>query len=101
MTLEWDAKALRAQIVLQSPTAPLHAGFGGFNINRGSTPASATAPDANVFQGGRMGNNNIMRGFQTPIRGRGGFPHGGAVVIVSLAHFTCERDTATGAFDLD
>jgi len=79
MALERDAKALRAQIVQQSPTAPLRAGFGGFNISRESSPA-VTVPDANIFQGGTMGSNNIMRAFQTPSRGQGSFSHGGPPV---------------------
>jgi hypothetical protein len=79
MALERDAKALRAQITLQSPTAPLRASFSGFNIGRGGNPTGAAVPDADVFQGGAMANNNIMRGFQTPSRGRG-FSRGGPAV---------------------
>jgi hypothetical protein len=60
MMLERDAKALRAQITLQSPTAPLCTSFGRFNIGRGGNPASAVVPGMNPFQGGMMANNNIM-----------------------------------------
>src|SRR5882762_5965157 len=59
MALERDAKALRAQITLQSPTAPLRASFSGFNIGRGGNPTGAAVPDADVCQGGTMANNNI------------------------------------------
>jgi hypothetical protein len=34
----------------------------------------------NIFQGGAMDSNNIMRAFQTPTRGRGGFLRGGPPV---------------------
>jgi hypothetical protein len=79
MMLEWDAKALRAQITLQSPTTPLRTSFGGFNIGWGGNPASTVVLGTNPFQGGTMANNNIMRAFQTPLRGRG-FSQGGPTV---------------------
>jgi hypothetical protein len=76
MTLERDAKALRAQIALQSPTAPLCTSFSGFNVSWESNPTAVTAPDMNVFQGGTMASNNITQGFQTPSRGQGSSFHG-------------------------
>jgi hypothetical protein len=66
IVLKRDAKALRAQITQQSPTAPLRAGFSGFNIDCESSPVGVAAPDVNIFQGGVMGSNNIMRAFQLP-----------------------------------
>ena len=64
---------------LQSPTAPLHTSFGGFNIGQGGNPASAVVLGMNPFQGGMMANNNIMRPFQTLLRGQG-FSRGGPTV---------------------
>jgi hypothetical protein len=80
MAFEQDPKALQAQITQQSPTAPLCTGFSGFNISHESNPVGIAAPDVNIFQGGTMGSNNIMRAFQTPTRGRGGFSRGGPPV---------------------
>jgi hypothetical protein len=76
-TVEEESKKLRVQLLLQSPTAPLRTAFGGFNVDRRTSPAGA-APvntnDANVFQGGMMGAGNIMRGFQAPSRGSPNVP---------------------------
>jgi hypothetical protein len=93
MVLEQDAKALRAQIAQQSLTAPLRASFGGFNISWESSPAGTA--DANIFQGGTMGSNNIMRAFQTPARGQGSFSCGGPPIyrVNHLRHADLSANT--------
>jgi hypothetical protein len=71
-TVEEESKKLRAQLLLQSPTAPLRTAFSGFGLDRRTSPARAAsviADDANIFQGGTMGAGNIMHGFQATSRG--------------------------------
>ena len=71
-TVEEESKKLRVQLLLQSPTAPLHTAFGGFSFDRKASPAGAASVivnDANVFQGGTMGTGNIMCRFQVLVEG--------------------------------
>jgi hypothetical protein len=97
MMLEREAKALRAQITLHSPTAPLRTGFGGFNIGRGGNPTGTAIADANIFRGGTMANNNIMRGFQAPFRGWG-FSRGGPTVY--RANYLCHADLSANTLNM-
>ena len=60
--IEQESKRLRAQ--LASPTAPLRTAFGGFNIARPRSQATPPLTEAQFFQGGTMGSNNI---FQPPL----------------------------------
>ena len=55
----------------QSPTAPLRAVFRGFNINHLRSPTAPPLSEAQFFQSGTVGANNIMSGFQP---GRGAAP---------------------------
>jgi hypothetical protein len=67
--VEDESRRLRAQLqAQQSPTAPLRSAFGGFNINRSRPPTAPPLSEAQFFQSGTMGANNIMSGFQ-PARG--------------------------------
>lgn len=66
--IEQESKRLRAQLATQqSPTAPLRSAFGSFNINRTNPPTSAPLTEAQFFQGGTMGNNNLFRPAQGPV----------------------------------
>ena len=69
-TVEDESRRLQAQ---QSPTAPLRSAFSGFNINRSRPPAAPPLSEAQFFQSGTMGANNIMSGFQ-PARGTAPVP---------------------------
>jgi hypothetical protein len=60
--------------------------FGGFSISWGGNSTSTVAPDANVFPGGTMASNNIMHGFQMPLRGRGGSSRGPTVYCANHLH---------------
>src|SRR5882762_10742246 len=72
--VEDESRRLRAQLqAQQSPTAPLRSAFSGFNINRSRPPAAPPLSEAQFFQSGTMGANNIMSGFQ-PARGTAPVP---------------------------
>ena len=59
--LKQELKRLHTQLSAQhSPTAPLRSAFGLFNINRTNPATSPPLTEAQFFQGGTMGNNNIF-----------------------------------------
>lgn len=63
--VEDESKRLRTQLqAQQSPTAPLRSAFGNFNMNRSHAPVAPPLSEAQFFQSGTMGANNIMNRFQ-------------------------------------
>ena len=65
--IEQESKRLRAQIAIQqSPTAPLRAAFGGFNIARPRPMAAPPLTETQFFQGGTMSDNNIFHATRNP-----------------------------------
>ena len=65
--IEQESKRLRAQLAIQqSPTAPLRSAFGGFNINRPRPPTAPPLTEAQFFQSGTMGRNNLFQAARNP-----------------------------------